>query len=160
MKKTKVFLSIMICISCIFFSGITAYANENVGVTENPDYLSEIIENPFIQTYGPDEPSKGWNLNTKGKYSFSGNAKNTNLYTNYYFTGASTVEIYVKNSGSRLLTVELKQKQLINLPIHYVDVSSGESTTYKVNSLDSSKRYFIFFKNPSGSFNGYIKRVN
>lgn len=38
------------------------------------------------------------------------------------------------------------------------EVSSGSSITYKVNKLDSSKRYMIYFI-PSGTFSGYIMKA-
>lgn len=57
---------------------------------------------------GTSEPSSTWNLATQGDMPFSGNTANTNLYSNYYFTGATNVNIDITVTKWYDVTVELR----------------------------------------------------
>ncbi len=44
-------------------------------------------------------PSETWNLVDNGTYSFAGYATGSDLYTNYYFSGKSSMTISVTNDS-------------------------------------------------------------
>lgn len=157
MKKISIICSLIICLTFILSCNLTAFAADNYEIKEvSSTSLGDNVS--VVNPRSSSEPRTGWNLATKGKYSFSGKSYNTGLYTNYYFTGVTAVKIYIKNTGNDILTASFLKKQLINKELHSVDVSSGSSITYKVNKLDSSKRYMIYFI-PSGTFSGYIMKA-
>lgn len=88
MKKTsKIFSVFLALILSLLGSVETVFASEpNIGLCEKPTY--------FIETYGINKPyNSEWDLSKEGKYNFSGWCKNNYLYTNYTFTGASSVRI-------------------------------------------------------------------
>jgi hypothetical protein len=154
MKKIKSFVCVLFCAIVAFNGAITSYASDNIGVSENPTYLSS----SEIQLYSTSEPKTEWNLSTKGKYSFSGSAKNNGLYTNYYFTGVDKVKIYVKNNGSSNFIVDFCKKNLLNTTVDERTVYKNGYTTYTISSLSKSKKYFLYFVPPC-SFEGYIVKA-
>lgn len=112
--------------------------------------------NRTAETYSQNKPGTAWNLANNGVYWFSGYANQSDLYSNYYFTGASRVEIYVKNQhATKELTVKLlKQQTGVDFSVSTEKIPAGEYKTWSV-SIDSSKNYILKFYAPS-NFEGYI----
>lgn len=83
--------------------------NEEAGLAEF-SYQNE----PAIVPYGDYGPIHEWNVHLQGTRSISGKAEYSNvfkwLYTNYYFTGASTFELALYNNGDNNVDCELKYK--------------------------------------------------
>lgn len=83
-------------IDVVSFEAQDFETQENVGVSA----LEETVE---VTPYGVLKPSSSsvWNLYTQGRYDFSGNATGSDLYTNYYLTGKSSVKIVITNHSSK-----------------------------------------------------------
>jgi|GEM_PF-4052098 len=114
----------------------------------------------FISTpvyAGVDKPTSTWDLSTKGKYTFSGEAYAVDLYTNYYLTGKSSVTISITNkSTSKSMKAKLWEKGAWFISESSVTVPANGTTTWTVSGLSKSESYYIQFYNPC-YFNGYIK---
>ncbi|MEK5071690.1 hypothetical protein [Sporosarcina sp. FSL K6-1508] len=159
----KKFLTVMF-LSTLFVFSVNTFASaeengdsekhENVGLTEvAPGQPATGEITPFSTSY----PTSVWNLSTKGKYPFGGAANNNILYSDYLFTGKSSVVIYVKNTSStKNLNFEFKEKKLLvdSLRMGVTIVPGGEATIPL--TLDKSANYYIQAAWPS-KFEGYIQ---
>ena len=104
-----------------------------------------------------DKPSKTWDLSSKGKYSFSGSSQAATLYTNYLFTGKTSVTIKINNNKNKDVTVKYRRKDLIfDNTIYTVTIKPNESEEFTINNLDKSNKYYISFSG-SCDVDGYIK---
>lgn len=102
-------------------------------------------------------PTSTWNLKTKGKYTFQGEASRSNLYTDYLFTGTTKVEIKVVNkSSSDSVTVKLFEKSAWFFCETKATVPAKGTTTWKYSDLESDEKYYLQFYAPS-NFEGYIR---
>lgn len=112
--------------------------------------------NSTAEPYSQNKPGECWNLANDGVYWFSGYANQSDLYSNYYFTGASKVEIYVENQhATKELTVKLlKQQTGVDFSVSTEKIPAGEYKKWSV-SIDSSRNYILKFYAPS-DFEGYI----
>ena len=63
-------------------------------ITEGTEKINELTA-PV--TRGSSVPNKEWNIVQKGKYSFRVDTASTQVFTNYYFTGASTYVVTMTN---------------------------------------------------------------
>jgi len=106
---------------------------------------------------GVDKPTSTWDLSSKGRYNFSGEAYAVDLYTNYYLTGKSSVTISITNkSTSKSMKAKLFEKSAWFISESTVTVPANGTTTWTVSGLDKSAKYYIQFYNPC-YFSGYIK---
>lgn len=152
-KVVLLFLTLAIMMNCIFIAN--AATNENVGVSEVPPEISESLIVPF----GVSKPSSEWNLSSKGQYNFSGNSYSQTLYSNYYFTGVTKVEIKVTNNCTSKLTVKLLKSQTgVDWSQSTKTINSGEYQIWSVSGLSTSSKYILSFSGPS-DFSGYIKAI-
>lgn len=103
------------------------------------------------------KPTETWDLTNDGQYKFSGSASGSMLYTNYKFTNASKVRIYVNNTHkTKDLEVKIvKDSGWFPTPKKVVVPANGR-TTFDL-SLNKTDKYFISFKAPS-NFSGHIKK--
>lgn len=157
MKTTKRIMSFVLCFIMMLGGYTTVYAQvENVGVTDSPIYL---VDGSEIGLYSTKFPEDIWNLRTKGQYNFSGYIGGPGaLYSNYFFTGASKVEIYVKNEGSAMIITELKkEKNGFNTIASTKTISAGNYQTWSVDTNSSDKYYLRFTY--GGEFSGHIKAI-
>lgn len=95
-----------------------------------------------------NEPSlsKVWNLAQKGKYTGSGTAQYSNLYSNYWFTGVSKMKYSINNLGSKTITVNVyRSDSNVSYYRGYVPAYSSLSLTMNTNS---SKKYELRFSAP------------
>ncbi len=153
MKTTKRIISFVLCFIMMLGGYTTVYAQvENVGVSDLPIYLVDGLE---IQPYSANFPTNVWNLNTKGKYNFSGWTGSGSLYSNYLFTGVSKVDIYVNNLSSSRITVELKKNTVGINPISSIKTISGKNDQKWSVDINSSSEYYLRFTG-GGDFEGYI----
>lgn len=127
----------------------------SVFVTNPLQVTAATPPNGTAETYSLSKPGTAWNF-ADGAYWFSGRANQSDLYSNYYFTGASKVEIYVDNlHATKDLTVKLlKQQSGVDFAVSTEKISAGEYKKWSV-TIDSSKNYILKFYAPS-SFEGYI----
>lgn len=115
-----------------------------------------------VETYaGTFTPTSVWKLNTKGQYNFEGKASWSKLYTNYKFTGVSSVKIKVSNKhSSKQLVVKVIEVGTVllgtNKTVQTVKVPVSGTTTW-TKSISSSEKYYLSFSAPS-NFSGYIKK--
>ncbi len=110
--------------------------------------------------YGLNKPTVYWDFDD-GQYNFAGEADYSDLYSEYLFTDASKVEIYVDNNhASKQLTVKLL-KQIpysVDWSQSTVKIPAGEDCKWEVN-ISADDTYILKFSGPS-DFDGYIKRVS
>lgn len=131
-------------------------ADKNIGVSPNPEYISESV----IQPYGTSAPRNVWNLASKGRYNFSGQAKYDNLYSNYKLTGVSRAKIAVYNYSSSTLTLKVVKDGFLYSTVLSTQVAGNTTknpAVFYVN-LDASKNYILIFMSPS-NFSGYIEKA-
>ncbi len=103
------------------------------------------------------KPTETWDLTNDGQYKFSGSASGSMLYTNYKFTNASKVRIYVNNTHkTKDLEVKVVKDSGLFPTQKKVKVPSNGKTTFDL-SLTKADKYFISFKAPS-NFSGYIRK--
>lgn len=92
--------------------------NEDAGLAEFTSYddvSADADQNESaIVPYNDYGPIHEWNVHLQGTRSINGKAEYSNvfkwLYTNYYFTGASTFELALYNNGDNNVDCELKYK--------------------------------------------------
>lgn len=140
-------------IDVVSFEAQDFETQENVGVSA----LEETVE---VTPYGVLKPSSSsvWNLYTQGRYDFSGNATGSDLYTNYYLTGKSSVKIVITNHSSKN-NLEVSFMQLntfLDTTIKNYTVTPGATLTAYPPTISSSEKYYLLFKGPS-NFSGYIE---
>ncbi len=156
-KNFKILSAFLVFVIALFGSANSVFANQqNIGLCENPVY----IEHKNIETFGIDKPyNSEWDLSKEGKYEFSGWCIDNYLYTNYTFTGASSVRIQVNNKSNQKITVKLlKQKFGVDWSQSTKSIEAGKSLSWRVNNLDKSSYYFLQFSKGS-NVTGYIEAV-
>lgn len=129
-------------------------AGTNVGVSENPPADAETENTEGLSTLGLGKPTKSHNLKSSGEMKFSGSAANSNLYTNKYFTGASSVSIEVRNFRDGKLKYKLYKKGTIGAVGTFT--LNAKQSQISVRNLDSKGQYYIKFYGPS-NFSGSVK---
>lgn len=157
MKILKQSIIVFLCTLFVIGNCSTVYAaDKNIGVSPNPEYISESV----IQPYGTSAPRNVWNLASKGRYNFSGQAKYDNLYSNYKLTGVSRAKIAVYNYSSSTLTLKVVKDGFLYSTVLSTQVSGNTTknpAVFYVN-LDASKNYILIFMSPS-NFSGYIEKA-
>lgn len=158
MSKVKKILSVLLVMTIIGASSsvfASAATNANIGVSETPPIITESEIVPF----GVSKPSKNWDLNSQGRYNFSGNSYGQDLYSNYNLTGVEKARIYVKNNRSTSLTVKLLKSQTgIDWSVSTMKIAAGEEATWTASNLDKSAKYILKFYGPS-DFSGWIEKA-
>jgi len=130
----------------------------NVGVSENPAYLTE---SSGIGTYGTSKPgvSDLWDCDLDGKYSFSGQGAYNSLYTDYMFLGQKSyaISVYNNNGYNDELTCEVyKNRPLLTDTVIKEFVATGlVNTDVTVSGLTKSEKIYIKFIAPC-NFSGWI----
>lgn len=156
MKILKQSIIVFLCTLFVIGNCSTVYAaDKNIGVSPNPEYISESV----IQPYGTSAPRNVWNLASKGRYNFSGQAKYDNLYSNYKLTGVSRAKIAVYNYSSSTLTLKVVKDGFLYSTVLSTQVAGNTTknpAVFYVN-LDASKNYILIFMSPS-NFSGYIEK--
>lgn len=132
--------------------------------------LAFVLVLSFVLTISPvkvdaalDAPATTSTMNLKNKqYDFYGTASVSTLYTNYWFTKTSALNISVTNKSTKNnLTVKIvKYNTTIfgiraDSTVQTVTVPANGTTTWKL-SVSSSDKYYIKFIAPS-NFEGYVK---
>lgn len=96
------------------------------------------------------DPTEVWDLDINGKYTGSGKANSSNLYSNYNFTGVKKFKIQVKNRSSKNNLKVKVLKSIDNWPdqtVSKADIPKKGTTTWNV-SVDKSAKYYIKFEAP------------
>ncbi|MCM1577201.1 MAG: hypothetical protein NC078_00180 [Ruminococcus sp.] len=102
--------------------------------------------------YMPDTP---WDF-SNGMYHADGKAvESASLYTNYYFTGVTSLAISITNRGNNAITVKLRSRGLINNSHGSFVVSAYGDASKVFTNLDPDKQYFFEFTGPC-DFSAYI----
>ena len=138
-----------------FKNAVFYKTQKNVGVN---DVGPGVADKDLIVTYGTSKPTDTWNLSTKGSYYFEGYLNSVrSLYTNYLFTGKSSVRIDVWNKDNlNSMKFKVKRKDLIfDNTIETYTVKPGQDG-YVNLTLDKSSTYYIEFLGPC-NFSGTIK---
>ncbi len=118
-----------------------------------------------ISLYGTSKPSSTWNLSTQGRYNFEGNSVYHVLYSNYKFTGVTSVKVvvsvdeYTDYFEGFTGTVDLYKDGLIDTKVSTWDCADGMTTTATITGLKSGSDYYLKFHNPL-VFSGYIQKAN
>ncbi|MFJ6264142.1 hypothetical protein ACIQGW_03865 [Lysinibacillus xylanilyticus] len=147
----------IVALSTAFAFSMTIFASAESlePVVDGNQGVSEVEDNAGVSTRGTTKPSTVWNLYSKGRYDFKGNAASSDLFTNYLLTGKSQFKIVVTNTNNINLKIYLKKKGFIDTTVWDHDLKPGNTLTGfpQVNSGDN---YYLIFKGPS-NFNGYIE---
>lgn len=158
LKKNTFFKICAFFIICSLLLNISvlSLASEDYGY-KNTDKLTELSVSG--ETRSTNKPGVAWNWNN-GRYNFSGTANISILYTNYYFTNATTLKIYVYNAhDTDSLKVKLLKKQTgIDWSVSTKTINANSSLTWTV-TVSPSNIYYLSFLPPS-DFVGYIERVS
>lgn len=158
MKKISKVFSIFLAflLSLLGSVGTESAAEQNLGLCEKPIYF----EHNEIETFGIDKPyNSEWDLSKEGKYTFSGWCIDNYLYTNYTFTGANSVRIWVNNNSNKKITIKLlKQQSGVDWSQSTRSIEAGKSLSWRVDSLDKSRYYYLQFSKGS-NVSGYIEAV-
>jgi|GEM_PF-3050963 len=112
--------------------------------------LTEI--NPI--TRGLSRPDTAWDLST-GDYSFSGSASNSDLYTNYYFTGYTKYQVQIKNYSNTTLTAKVKTFWSTK---EELTVAPGYTVNAECSGFQIDDKAYILFQAPS-DFSGWIRKL-
>lgn len=106
----------------------------------------------YIQLYGTNRPANIWNISTKGKCNFKGNASKMTLYTNYKFKGKNQYTFHVKNTGDSSIVVKAKK---LTKTYANAKIKAGDSATVSFSGIKKSTEFYLTFE--GSSFSGYIK---
>lgn len=142
------FISRGLCLLISLLMAMSTYtvayaADTNVGLTPTPSYLDNGNEiQPFSWAY----PISAWDLSKKGRYTLSGSADYSLLYTNYYFTGVNSLDITINNKGSKSVTVRVYKMSggSINILRSMVIIGAGKSKTWNVGTKKDANYYICF----------------
>ncbi|WP_059171990.1 hypothetical protein [Bacillus sp. FJAT-27445] len=131
-----------------------SYADINVS-TKSP--VSTVNDSDIITPFGTSTPTQAHHLVNDGQMDFSGSAQGSALYTNKYFTGKSSVNIYVRNShSSAKLTVKIIDIDgWFGGVVKTYTIEPGYQLYANPTGLDSKGRYYLEFSAPS-NFSGYV----
>lgn len=127
--------------------------SSNVSAMEGNDYVgvSPIppTENSDASTYGTSKPSKVWTWG-KDPYEMSGSTSNTNLYTNYMFTGTAKLTVKFTKANENI-TIELYKVGLFDSKFDGVtikrltadDLAKGNVRSVTFVGLNKSTKYYF-----------------
>ena len=127
--------------------------SSNVSAMENGDYVGVSpvppTENGDISTYGTSKPSRVWSWSS-GKYSMSGSTSNTNLYTDYMFTGTSKLTVTFTKANENI-KMELYKVGLFDSKFSTItatrltadDLAQGKTRTVNFVGMNPSTKYYI-----------------
>lgn len=157
MFKIKKLVSAILMGAMVICMSVTAFGAESHNELQNisTEAPAEIAAGD-IALFGLSKPSTdNWvNLNDE-KLTFSGNAKNSTLYTNKHFTGKSSIEYSITNDSDSTLTVKFytssgwfKSKKIV--------IADNATLTGTIDGLDADKLYYLTFSAPS-DFSGSVK---
>lgn len=149
-KYLSLVMTLAICVVTIYGNKCSVLAAEegtlyNVIASEETNSNARVIYKSEI---------KGVRNLNNGKYEFSGEANNSTLYSNHYFTGKSNVEYRLENYSDSKLTVKIYKKN---------GLTAVETLTMRAHTkgggmitLDKNTEYYLKFQSPS-HFYGYVK---
>lgn len=132
---------------------VQSFASSNYHVSERNIHFSGGAE-----IEGTNMPTDTWNLVDRGAYNFGGLANVSDLYTEYFLTGKTTMTITVTNdSTSNVLTYGLYRKAAIGSSLVGTrEVQPGDNHNWIVSDLVADNKYFIKFFAPS-NFHGSVR---
>lgn len=111
--------------------------------------MALVVElNPIQASATVNKPSENWNLNPSkdGRYSGRGNAKGTNLYSNYNFTSVTKMRFEVVNKGEKDITVNIYRTDAY-VSYYRITVEANSTAIWNM-STNSSKKYYVRFSAP------------
>ena len=152
----KKFISVLVTAAMLFSFSTAAFASErNIGLSPNP---------PYAVTRGAYPPDiwEVWNVADKGTYEFSGFAEDysdTDLYTNYHFTGKTSYQVRIINTCSSDVTVTFSgwytNYRVVTVPADSVR-NYTISTMYCDEEITESTIWYMRFSAPC-EVEGYVK---
>ncbi|MBR2892445.1 MAG: hypothetical protein IKB94_01195 [Clostridia bacterium] len=151
LKKVKRILSIFVLI-------LLSISLSSAPMTQ-AIYSGEVLteRNSIITPLGLAKPNYTWNWKD-GTYHFSGEATQSDLYSNYYFTDAEKFRISIINNYSHSLTVKLLRSiPGIDFSASTETIPANESKTWEVNVTKSLKYCLKFYA--ACEFTGCIERI-
>lgn len=162
MKRNKIKAIFCAVICAVSVMGTTVNA-ENYHVTPTPDYLDD----SGIQERGTEKPatSSVWNLNTKGRYDFSGSSSDgQSLYSQYNFTGVNQITLYVDNKKNIDLTVKVYKNVLgFDSLVDTFTIPANSSKTFNRGTWLEDEKYYLVFSSGTFTsnlnFSGYIEKL-
>lgn len=156
MKLLKKILFVFVSIFTVTLTtNVYAMENEeNIGVSTNPPVDIVEISDDSVSERGTSAPSNSnvWSW-SNGPYSMTGNTSNTNLYTNYLFTGVTTLNATFTKADESI-TIEVWERT----PWYQSDAKRGSKTIARLTAdnisagitrlasftgLTSSSKYYL-----------------
>lgn len=152
MKKfAKIFFAIAITVITCISTSVSAleYSDGNVGFsTTKPNYSNS----GGIVPYGDSVPKSAWSW-SKGDYPMEGSTSYNVLYSNYYFTGMTTlnftftkadesfeIEVWEIDGGAFWFDKKIDTITIKRLTAD--DIKNGKTSTGKVSGLTATKHYY------------------
>jgi len=125
----------------------------NVGVSTNPWYLDD-------ESKGSNIPSAVWNLVQDGLYTVSGMTYTNPLYTNYLFTGSTTMGVGIRSCNNNDVIVRVYKRNLFSSDTEITNftVPANGYAHKAISGLSASSKYYVRFGYPS-TIEGYVNEV-
>lgn len=124
-----------------------------------PDRFSTVVPSEDGKTRGIDKPDykKIWNISKDGEYNLDCYVYANNIYTNYYFTGAKSYQIRIRNFDTKKLRVTAR-RDIVQL--EEVTILPNSTMTFFVDTKDTSEKFYLQFYSYSSYVNteGWIKK--
>ncbi len=111
--------------------------------------MALVVElNPVQISATVSKPSIDWNLNPSknGRYSGSGSAQVSNLYSNYNFTKVAKMRYEVVNTGDNDITVNIYRTDAY-VSYYRIKVEAHSTAIWTMNT-NSTKKYYVRFSAP------------
>lgn len=147
MLKRKILVTIII-VSCILmnYQLIISTANTN-------NIKSAALTETEIEIKSSEKPTRLWNIQNLGKYTFScGSNNNTYWYSDYKLFGKTTYQIFINNKGKNDLTIMCENGSNVYL-LRTIQSKTSEYLT--LTNMSASTQFYI--KCRGSNMTGYIK---
>ena len=147
MKKGIYFLLLFSLISfglCIKSVSAAEIQENQLYLTRNGQFNLSNMK-PGYELMGLKKPTEVWNLAKKGTYKLEGYADNNALYSEYLFTGVTSIKVTLTETGKYYpVTAELYRKDWIfDNKIGDLTAAKDSTKSRTFTGLDKSKNYYL-----------------
>ncbi|MCR5835451.1 MAG: hypothetical protein K6G88_02965 [Lachnospiraceae bacterium] len=125
----------------------------NVGLSTNPSYLDDESKDGY-------KPLAVWDLIDDGLYYVSGSTYSAPLYTNYLFTGSTTMGVGIRSLTNNNVIVRVYKRNFFSSDeeITHFTVPANGYAHKAISGLSSSSKYYVRFGYPC-TIEGYVNDV-
>lgn len=127
-------------------------SSRNVGLSTNPSYLDD-------ESKDGNKPLAVWDLIDDGLYYVSGSTSLAPLYTNYLFTGSTTMGVGIRSLTNNDVIVRVYKRNIFSdTEITHFTVPANGYAHKAISGLSSSSKYYVRFGYPC-TIEGYVNDV-